>query len=153
MLTVLCKLCTAKRDCEDLHREISIAADNNIFSKIELSDSKYSDTDFSASSQDHPSTPGRKNHLEYLRQCRLRNVVNDCKKVCCDCLYTGDPFNFDCDHENPSDKVMTISKMINSGYSLVEILTEMKKCSIRCKLCHQIRTIQEGHSGNWDSTK
>jgi hypothetical protein len=43
------------------------------------------------------------------------------------------------DHKNPKNKKATISTLVHKGHSWDIIQKEIKKCSIVCLVCHQIR--------------
>ncbi len=46
------------------------------------------------------------------------------------------------------DKIKGIGRLVAEGYSLDVISREMKKCEVRCRNCHQIKTF-ERMGGTW----
>jgi len=60
-------------------------------------------------------------------------------KAECGCIVCGekDPDVLDLHHRNPKEKYMTISAMINSFRSMVEIWKEIEKCDVLCANCHR----------------
>ena len=135
-LTFLCGNCAAIKDKNERHLPISIAPSGDVWEKIKPEDSKVPEEHFANGS----------NFRRYLEDCRKYNIVNSLKTICCDCYYmSGDPIVYDCDHQDPGTKYKEISRMIRNNESIFYILSEMLKCDIRCKLCHTIRSIKEGH--------
>jgi len=53
---------------------------------------------------------------------------------CVDCGLS-DPYVLTFDHVNGSKK-MNVSQMVNQGYSLTAIQSEIDKCEVRCGNCH-----------------
>lgn len=51
------------------------------------------------------------------------------------------------DHENPSEKEYSISKMVNGGYAKETILEEIEKCEVKCANCHRKRTFKQIEDG------
>ena len=47
------------------------------------------------------------------------------------------------DHLDPCLKIASITDMITLGYSLQQIIEEIKKCRILCKSCHKIHTDEQ----------
>ena len=47
------------------------------------------------------------------------------------------------DHIYPAEKSYEIAKLVNSGYSLESLISELSKCVTRCANCHQIRTAEQ----------
>jgi hypothetical protein len=67
---------------------------------------------------------------------------------CVDCdLVPGvqGPFTaFEFDHRNPEEKVAAISEMLKiKKNSLEKLIHEMKKCDLRCRRCHTIRSFNQ----------
>ena len=52
------------------------------------------------------------------------------------------------DFDHLRDKKMNVSRMINSPYSLEEIINEISKCDLLCANCHRRRTWNRGHIPN-----
>lgn len=47
-----------------------------------------------------------------------------------------------------SDKKMGVGRMVNAGYSITAIKKEIEKCEVRCRNCHQIKTMERA-GGSW----
>lgn len=69
-----------------------------------------------------------------------KRYVNEIKSKseCIDCG-ENNPLVLDFDHVK-GDKVMAVSDMIGSAYSLAAIQREIKKCEVRCSNCHRVVT-------------
>lgn len=50
----------------------------------------------------------------------------------------------DCDHIDPNTKSFSISESCG-GVNEQQLRTELNKCQARCRNCHAIRTMEEGH--------
>jgi hypothetical protein len=50
----------------------------------------------------------------------------------------------DCDHIDPNKKSFSISESCGAVTDQ-QLLTELNKCQARCRNCHAIRTMEEGH--------
>ena len=76
---------------------------------------------------------------------KMRQMVKDEKlaRLCCmDCLIcitVDNPFMFDFDHRDPSEKLFTISRHYK-GVSYASLINEMNKCDLVCANCHRHRT-------------
>jgi hypothetical protein len=64
------------------------------------------------------------------------------EKSCIDCG-EKDPVVLEFDHKNRKDKFKIIAKMLSGHYSWNSILTEIKKCDVRCANCHRRKTYIE----------
>lgn len=75
------------------------------------------------------------------RKSDLRKFVDDLKrgKPCLDCGAVHEPFVMDFDHRDPSTKIGTISRMMESS-TKEAILAEVEKCDLVCSNCHRYRT-------------
>ena len=70
----------------------------------------------------------------------LEPIVNKLKdKPCTVCRNKYHPVAMDFDHVR-GKKLMSISEMVRSGYSVKKVMTEIKKCEVVCAVCHRIRT-------------
>jgi hypothetical protein len=69
-----------------------------------------------------------------------KRYVNEIKSKseCVDCG-ENNPLVLDFDHVK-GDKVMAVSDMIGSAYSLAAIQREIEKCEVRCSNCHRVVT-------------
>lgn len=73
---------------------------------------------------------------------KLRNrqyVFNYLKKNPCSCGEL-DPIVLEFDHNNPLDKIKSVSKLANSPVSLEIVKKEINKCTVRCANCHRRKT-------------
>lgn len=62
---------------------------------------------------------------------------------CADCGWVpedGDHSQLDLDHLPGHDKVWDVSNMISAGWGWERIRTEVRKCEVVCRPCHQERT-------------
>jgi len=83
----------------------------------------------------------RKKLLEFLSE-----------KKCIDCG-EKDPIVLDFDHVNANVKFKSISRMMSGHYSWQSLMTEIKKCEIRCANCHRRKTyVQLGSFGKTKSS-
>src|SRR5579864_9612343 len=62
---------------------------------------------------------------------------------CIDCGFKYPHFCMDFDHRNPSQKVLSISRMINKNWGIGKIKEEINKCDLVCANCHRIRTYKQ----------
>ncbi len=60
-------------------------------------------------------------------------------KPCLDCGLTFHPVAMDFDHTG-TDKVFSVSRMVQRRISMKRILAEIAKCDLVCSNCHRIRT-------------
>jgi hypothetical protein len=56
----------------------------------------------------------------------------------------------DFDHRPGSGKTHNVMFLVNSGYSLARIRTEIEKCEVRCRNCHA-RVTYERDARDWRS--
>lgn len=78
---------------------------------------------------------------------RIQSMEYLAKKGCQECGIR-DPRVLEYDHENPSEKVAAISRLIVDGYSWRSnrMRTEVAKCRIFCVSCHRKHTVtQQGY--------
>lgn len=61
------------------------------------------------------------------------------KRSCCVDCGEGNPIVLDFDHVI-GEKVMNVSDMARTGYSIETIMDEIDKCEVRCSNCHRIIT-------------
>lgn len=87
----------------------------------------------------------QKRHRIKIRK-RLLDYLSD--KFCADCG-EDDPIVLDFDHQKAgAGKFKNVSRMLSGHYSWESVLTEIKKCQIRCANCHRRKTyIQLGYWG------
>lgn len=92
----------------------------------------------------------RKVALATARKAEHRRRVRDYKQDfgCADCGESN-PIVLDLDHDDPSEKIDDVSKLVGSGYSWDRIETEMLKCTVRCANCHRLRTAKQR---DWDDS-
>lgn len=62
-------------------------------------------------------------------------------KFCVDCN-ESDPIVLDFDHVK-DQKISSVTKLVEDGYSWKRILEEIKKCEVRCANCHRRKTAKE----------
>lgn len=81
---------------------------------------------------------------------RMRKIVNEVKSApCVDCGRRYHPVAMDLDHVR-GRKVTELSRMCGGGWSERRIMAELKKCEVRCAVCHRLRThgiLQAGGTG------
>ena len=77
----------------------------------------------------------------YKKRERLRRYVYEKKAMtpCTDCGVQYPHYVTDYDHLGKSEKINTISRLINGG-SFKKIDEEIAKCDLVCANCHRIRT-------------
>ncbi len=78
----------------------------------------------------------QKKHRIRVRQ-RLLEFLST--KECMDCG-EKDPIVLDFDHLDRKTKFKTVSQMLSGHYSWQSVLTEAKKCEVRCANCHRRKT-------------
>lgn len=61
---------------------------------------------------------------------------------CIDCG-ENNPIVLEFDHKDGSNKVSSISKMVQNQFSIENILKEIEKCDVRCANHHRIRTAEQ----------
>ena len=89
---------------------------------------------------------------QYQKQRRQhqKNIVNQWKldqKQCADCQVEITERTLpaiDCDHIDPNRKSFSISEACG-GVNEQALIDELAKCEARCRNCHAIRTMNEGH--------
>lgn len=83
-----------------------------------------------------------KYHREYnkARYHRIRNeYLEQLGGQCIDCSVE---YDLEFDHVDPSTKLFPIGKLLN--FSKVKRDEEIKKCVLRCKSCHIIKSVANG---------
>lgn len=82
------------------------------------------------------STNGRLIHKK-----RNKSFIAEYLKLhpCIDCG-NNNIIVLDFDHLDASIKITEVSYMVNSGWSLENIIKEIAKCEVVCSNCHRIRT-------------
>ena len=86
-------------------------------------------------------------YREDLYKAQKRHRIKIRKKVldflsdrsCVDCG-EKDPIVLDFDHIKPDKKFKTVANMLSGHYSWKSVLSEIKKCEIRCANCHRRKT-------------
>jgi len=86
-------------------------------------------------------------YREDLYKAQKRHRIKIRKKVldflsdrsCVDCG-EKDPIVLDFDHIKPDKKFKTVANMFPGHYSWKSVLSEIKKCEIRCANCHRRKT-------------
>jgi hypothetical protein len=94
----------------------------------------------------------RLNQNAYQRNRRMaqKEIINKWKLAqgeCADCGWAITEERLvaiDCDHINPSQKKYSISEQAGS-IPFQELHNELAKCQARCRNCHALRTMKEGH--------
>lgn len=74
------------------------------------------------------SRHARHNNKEYIRSLGL---------FCIKCK-ADHPAVLDFHHRDPTQKEMTISKLINTRFSRSRLMSEIEKCDVLCSNCHRI---------------
>jgi predicted component of type VI protein secretion system len=54
---------------------------------------------------------------------------------------------FDFDHNPTYLKFQSLSQMVSNHYRKDTIIAEMKKCDLRCKNCHYLKTLERDQLG------
>lgn len=89
----------------------------------------------------------RQKYIEkaYNKRRELRNWVYDLKEntPCTDCKLSYPYYVMDFDHIE--DKIINISKVVNSG-SKTKTIKEIEKCEVVCANCHRERTFRRNPS-------
>ena len=57
--------------------------------------------------------------------------------LACEICGENHPACLDFHHENPEKKLMTVSRMVQNGWSKTKILEEIAKCRVLCSNCHR----------------
>lgn len=80
---------------------------------------------------------------EYMREYVLkrynRRRENAIKQLGGQCVDCGSDKGLEFDHIDPLEKSFTLAVGF-SGFSEVRIQTELKKCELRCEVCHVLKT-------------
>lgn len=87
---------------------------------------------------------------DYRRKQRLRQWVYDKKRAaggCTDCS-ESDPRCLDFHHREDTEKIATVSSMINDCSSKDRIATEIQKCTVLCANCHRKRHLDFPATGD-----
>lgn len=90
----------------------------------------------------------RKKREGLVRRQAARKFLRDWFKThpCIDCG-ESDPLCLDCDHRG--DKKANVSDLVSRGSSIKNILSEIRKCDIRCANCHRRKTAKERNYYNF----
>jgi len=107
-------------------------------------------------------TPLERKQRDAARQKRNRlhqkNIVNQWKldqRQCADCRLQITEHTLpaiDCDHIDPNTKSFAISESCGA-VNEQQLLNELAKCVARCRNCHAIRTMREGHWHHRNTTE
>jgi hypothetical protein len=87
----------------------------------------------------------RKNKRKYVNQNRRHILKHLQENPCIDCG-EDNIIVLDFDHIDPSTKRKNVTTLVNEGYSLDRVISEMLLCVVRCKKCHVIRHAVENGS-------
>ncbi len=87
----------------------------------------------------------RQERLIFLRTYKARKGCADCNEK--------DPLVLDFDHKNPKKKHMNVCDMVRDGWSMINIMKEVKKCEVVCANCHRRRTAKQFEWGSIDDEK
>lgn len=93
-------------------------------------------------------------HRQTVRQYKLKQIKRNQERIyallarasCVDCQSTHF-LSLEFDHRE--NKRANVSKLVTNGYSWNTIKQEIKKCDIRCRLCHTVKTHEEQNSARW----
>ena len=90
-----------------------------------------------------PEAKAAKQRKQVLRRKQLLQFTWNYLKdhPCVDCAET-DPLVLDFDHVR-NKKVCSISNAVRNGWSITRLLTEIKKCVVRCANCHRRKTAKQ----------
>lgn len=77
----------------------------------------------------------RKEISDFISKLKSNTACADCKKF-------YHPAIMEYDHLDSSTKFKPVSKLVQWGYGLKEILREIEKCDLVCANCHRMRTIR-----------
>lgn len=92
----------------------------------------------------------RQTEIKTKTKDRNREFIRSLKenRACQDC---GNFFHWTAmDFDHRGDKIISISTMSVSSYSIEKILNEVNKCDLVCSNCHRVRTYQRGVlNGSW----
>jgi hypothetical protein len=81
-----------------------------------------------------------------LRRTALEEFLEPLKtKPCTDCGSIYHPVAMDFDHVR-GKKIRSISRIVNEGRSLKQLVLELAKCELVCANCHRVRTFLRGTS-------
>ena len=86
----------------------------------------------------------RRRDPEVIKKEYVDNIKRECG--CSVCGYkTDDFFRFlEFDHIDPKNKIAAIATMVKDyGYTLEDIIEEIKKCRVVCRHCHKIHTYKQ----------
>lgn len=73
------------------------------------------------------------------------------QRACVDCG-NDDPLTLDFDHVR-GEKADNVSKMITNGCSWKKLMSEIKKCVVRCANCHRKKTYANSFRAQWFRNK
>ena len=88
----------------------------------------------------------RSQQLAVERAAKVRAFVDNFKinAGCNRCGYAEHPVALHFNHLDPSDKVMSVSKLASKGV-MKNVVAEMEKCEVLCANCHAIHTYANKH--------
>lgn len=98
------------------------------------------------------------NKTKQIKVVRARNKIVQDALLKWFCVYLSDKKCVDCSENSilvlefdhiRGTKQANISTMIRKGYAKQQILTEIAKCEIRCRNCHQAITHKRSNSFKW----
>jgi hypothetical protein len=92
----------------------------------------YQDNKLLYAKRDRERLERNRQWLEEYRKTCVCSVCSESRSVC-----------LDFHHTDPNEKVMTISRMVKSRFSVERIQEEIAKCVVLCANCHRVH-----HSGN-----
>jgi len=84
----------------------------------------------------------KQNLMTKRRKDILKTIWNYAISIWCkDCGYNDNKAALQFDHKY--NKTMAVSEMVRRGYSIENIMIEIKKCDVVCANCHHIRTAKQ----------
>jgi hypothetical protein len=104
--------------------------------------------DLSANQRWHYTHVSKNTNRTLVRRARLRAWVYEYKREQCQCSRCGEshPACLDFHHQRPTEKHLSISKMVSNGYALSKIKAEIEICDVLCANCHRKEHHQDPRS-------
>lgn len=140
----ICTLCQSEKDIDQFNRKAnSPDGKQNVCKECNRARSRK----YYLENHDKHRKAVKEKNLGYKK--RNRDYLFDYFSThpCVDCGNT-DIRVLEFDHLPGVDKVDGVGRLVSGAFSLDLIKTEISKCEVRCRNCHQIKTF-ERMGGNW----